>query len=325
MRSIFIWMFVFGWCALSGQIASAKMQERIIYDEERQVWIPAEELEQPLEGVVGQAQELLRDKKYRQAERLLKKYLKETGPGEPYRAQAMLFYADAAFMRSDYGTADKRYNQIISEFPNTREYAISIRRELDIAKVWLGGKKKRVLGILFLSAQDEAIDILSKIEQLAGGYRIAEVALWTKGDYYYRTGQFELAEIAFRRLAKDYKSPRYHKIALNRAAASALASFPGVYFDDTPLLDATQLYNEYLNEFPNEGKREDIPVILEQIKAKRAQKEFETGRFYRRVRQPVAAAYYFRYVAKTYPDTLWAERSKTELERMGFDLEETQS
>jgi outer membrane protein assembly factor BamD (BamD/ComL family) len=320
MRNSYIVVLVLGWCGFLCLDGVGAARERIIFDEEKRVWIPAEELERPLQGTVGQAQELMQRKKIRQAEKILKKYLKEN-PTEPDRPQAMLLYADCAFMRSEYGQADERYKKIINEFPNTREYAISIRRELEIAKVWLGGKKKRVLGIFFLDATDEAIDILSQIEQLAGGYRIAEVALWTKGDYYYRTGQFELAEIAFRRLAKDYKSPRYHKIALNRAAASALASFPGIYFDDTPLLEASQLYNEYLESFPNEGKREDIPTILEQIKLKRAEKEYEIGRFYKRVRQPEAAAYYFRFVIRTWPETLWSQKSRSELERLGFDVE----
>jgi outer membrane protein assembly factor BamD (BamD/ComL family) len=324
MRNVFVAIFIL---VLSGNPLDARSAvyyekpERIIFDEERRVWIPAEELERPLEGVVGQAQELIRERKIRQAERLLKRYLKESTGAEPDRAQAMLLYADAAFIRSDYGEADKRYKRVIAEYPNTREYAISIRRELDIAKVWLAGKKKRVLGILWLSATDEAIDTLSQIEQLAGGYRIAEVALWTKADYYYRTGQFELAEIAFRRLAKEYKSPRYHRIALNRAAASALASFPGTAFDDTPLLEASELYMEYLQSFPTEARREDVPTILEQIKVKRAEKEYQTGRFYRRIHRPEAAAYYFQFVMRTWPGTLWAEQSRSELERMGFEVE----
>jgi len=320
MRNRYIVALILGWCGILSVDGIAAPRERIIFDDEKRVWIPAEELEKPLQGVVGQAQELMQQRKIRQAENLLKKYLK-LNPDAPDRAEAMLLYADCAFIRSEYGQADERYKKIISEFPNTREFAISIRRELEIAKVWLAGKKKRTLGIFFLDASDEAIDTLSQIEQLAGGYRIAEVALWTKADYYYRTGQFELAEIAFRRLAKDYKSPRYHKIALNRAASSALASFPGIYFDDTPLLEASQLYNEYLESFPNEGKREDIPGILEDIKLKRAEKEFEIGRFYKRIRKPEAAAYYFRYVIRTWPDTLWSEKSRTELERLGFDVD----
>ncbi|MFA5864796.1 MAG: outer membrane protein assembly factor BamD [Phycisphaerae bacterium] len=321
MRKMLIVILVLGGCELAVLDAYSQGRERIIYDESKQGWIPAEELERPLRGMVGEAQELMRQGKARAAEKILKKYIKETTSAEPDRAQAMLLYADAAFMRGEYGQADKRYKQVINDFPNTREFAISIRRELDIAKTWLGGKKKRVLGILFLDASDEALDILSQIEQLAGGYRIAEVSLWTKGEYYFKSGQFELAEISYRRLAKDYKSPRYRRIALSRASASAMASFPGIYFDDTPLLEAGELYNEYLENFPNEAKREDVPTILEQIRVKRAEKEFEVGRFYRHIHKPVAAEYYFRYVMKTWPDTLWAQQSRTELARMGFSVE----
>jgi len=301
--------------------ASAQSQERYIYEEQQKTWVPAEELEKPLTGITAQAAELMQQGKLRQAEKILKTYLKTSEPGDPERAPAMLLYADAAFMRGEYGQADLRYKNVINEFPNTREFAISIRRELDIAKAWLAGKKKRTLGILFLDATDEALDILSQIEQLAGGYRIAEVALWTKGEYFYKTGQFELAEIAFRRLAKEYKSPRYHQAAMYRSAASALASFPGVYFDDTPLLEAHELYTEYMESFPNEARREDIPTILEQIRLKRAEKEFLIAKFYARIRKPQAAAYYYRYVIRTWADTLWAEKSRAELQRLGFDVE----
>jgi len=302
-------------------VSRAQSNERIIFDEEDQKWIPVEETKVPAEGVVGQAKALLQAGKYRQAEKLLKPYLKTATGAESDRAQALLMYADAAFLRASYGKADTRYRNVINEFPNTGEYAISLRREFDIARTWLAGKKKRVLGIFFLNASEEALDILSLIEQLAGGFRIAEVALWTKADYYFRTGQFELAEIAFRRLAKEYKSPRYHRIAMYRAAGSALASFPGIAFDDTPLLDATQLYTEYLQSFPNEARRENVSNILEDIKLKRAEKEYWTGRFYGRTRRPVAAAYYYRFVIRTWPGTLWADRSRVELERMGFEVE----
>ena len=253
MRMTFIGIFVLAALTVGAPAARSQSRERIIWDEQKQAWIPAEELERPLQGSVGEAQDLLRQGRNREAEKILKAYFKQSVGNEPDRAEAMLLYANAAFLRGDYTQADKRYKQVISEYPNTREYAISIRRELDIAKAWLAGKKRKVAGFLFLNGEDEALEILSQIEQLAGGYRIAEVALWTKGEYYFHTGQFELAEIAYRRLAKDYKSPRYHKIALYRAAGSAIAAFPGIAFDDTPLLEARELYTEYLDKFPQRG------------------------------------------------------------------------
>lgn len=297
-----------------------EVKEKLIFDPSKNAWVSGSDsdlTEAPLGGTLGEAQELISNGKIRKAERQLKKYLKGN-PNDADRRAAMLLYADCAFDRGRYSKADKRYKDLINEFPNTKEYAIALTRELKIAKAWLGGKKQRVLVVFRLGAEDEALDILSMIEQLGAGYRIAEVALRVKADYFFETGQFELAQMAYRRLAKEYRSRRYKERAMYRCASSALASFPGVAFDETPLIEARELYNEYLDNFPNEPESKDIEVILDQIKDKRAHKQFDVGRFYVRINKPEAAAYYFRYVARHWPKTLWASRSKSELERLGF-------
>jgi len=299
----------------------AQQQERYIFDQNTHKWLPAEQIEKPYECMLGQAQELISQQKYRKAERILKKFLKQQLDDKDRRA-AMLLYADCAFLRGKYSKAHKRYHQIINMYPNTREFAIALRRELDIARAWLAGKKRRVLGIFWMGAEDEALDILSMIEQNGAGHRIAEVALREKADYFFRTGQFELAELAFRRLAKEYRSKRYRQYAMYRSAASALASFPGVAFDDTPLIEAAELYKEYLENFPSDSKKPEIKTILEQIRDRRAHKDFEIGKFYEKIRRAEAAAYYFRVVIRNWPDTLWAQRARVELERLGFDVDD---
>ena len=308
-----------GWASL---MCEAQTAERYIFDDDTQEWVSGETVDVPLEGVAGEARGMIDAGQYRQAEKMLKEYLKETSTQEEGRAAAMLVYADSAFIRDEYGLADERYRQLIHEYPNTREFAVALRREFEIAKAWLEGKKKRVLGVLFLNAADEALEILSLIEQLAGGFRIAEVALWTQADYYYQTGQFELAEIAYRRLAQNYHSPRYNKAAMYWSSASAMATFPGIAYDETPLLDAHELYTQYRDKYPQQAQREDIPVLLEQINLKRSQKEYETGRFYCRIRKPEAAAYYFRYVIRNWPETLFAQQAELELGKMGKAVEE---
>jgi outer membrane protein assembly factor BamD (BamD/ComL family) len=322
MAKIYSMILIIAVCSWASLRCEAQEGERYIYDDDTQKWVSGEAVDAPLEGVAGEAQQMIEAGQYRQAEKMLKEYLKNTATQEEGRAAAMLVYADSAFARDEYGIADERYHKLINEYPNTKEFAIALRRELDIANAWLAGKKKRVLGVLFLNASDEAIEILSMIEQLAGGFRIAEVALWTKADYYYQTGQFELAEMSYRRLAQNYNSPRYNKAAMYWSSASAMAAFPGIAFDDTPLLDAHELYSQYLDKYPQQAQREDIPVILEQIRLKRAQKEYETGRFYKRIRKPDAAAYYFRYVIRTWPDTLFADQATLELQRMGRSIEQ---
>lgn len=292
---------------------------RYIFDDASGQWITAEQAHRAPEGVLGQAQERMDAGKGRAAEKILKKYLKHN-PDAPDRAAALMLYGDCAFVGQRYWRAHKRYQRVLDEYPDSDEFAPALRRQLDIARAWLEGKKRRFAGVFKISMHDEAVDTLMQIEQLGAGHRIAEVAVRTAADFYYRTGQFELAQMQYRRLVDEYHSKRYAKLAMFRSAASALALFPGVAFDDTGLLEASELYNDYLDRFPEDARQEGVDTILKDIAAKRAEKEFAIGRFYVRTREPGSAAYYFRYVIATWPETLWAERAKLQLERMGFDV-----
>jgi len=292
--------------------------DRYIFDDQTQQWTAADQPVNRPQGPLGQARELIDAAEYRKAEMVLSKYI-EANDDTQDRAAAMLLYADCAFMRGRYYKANGRYQRVIEEYPQTDQFAISLRRQLDIAGAWLEGRKRRLVGIIPVRADGEALDLLGHIEQMGTGHRIAEVAVRMMADYYFRTGQYELAELHYRRLIKDYHSAKYTKMAMSRTAASALAMFPGVSFDQTPLLEAKELYTEYLERFPGHAKKEGVQTILADIDRKRAEKEYQVGRFYVRIGKPQAAAYYFNYVLKTWPDTIWADRAGEELDRLGFE------
>jgi len=315
MRTGLVW-FILGVVLIWVVPEATGRGDRYIFDDQTQQWVPAEQAEKKPEGAVGYAQELINKGKHRKAEKVLKGYI-ESNEDASDRAAAMLMYADCAFMRGRYYKAHERYQRVIDQYPGTDEFAMALRRELDIARAWLDGTKRRVLAVFRVEACDEAIDVLGQIEELGVGHRIAEVALVVKADYYFRTGEFELAELHYRRLAKDMQSQRYMKMAMFRSASSALGRFPGIWFDDTGLLEAEQLYSEYLDRFPEDARKDDVQAMLKNIAEKRAEKEYQIGRFYVRIDRPEAAARYFRYVVETWPDTLWAQLSGSQIQSLG--------
>ncbi len=298
-------------------VGTVRAAERLIFDEESSRWIDRKEIDKPASGPLAVPKTLYKDARFAKAQSWLKKYLKGS-PDDATRPDAMVLYADCAFALGKYFKANERYQRVIDEYPHTLQFAIALRRQLDIAKAWLDGRKRRIW-FFKLSAEDEGLDLLSRVEQLGAGHRIAEVALRATADYYYRTGQFDLAQFAYGRLITDYGSRRYTRSSMARAAASALAAFPGVKFDGSALLEAKELYGAYMERFPDEAKREDIRTILKQIALKRAEKEFEVGRFYVHIRKPMAAAHYFNYVMATWPETLWADRARGQMLRLGFE------
>ena len=300
-----------------GSAAAQQYQERYIFDQEGGQWREEEQLAGPSEGIIGQVRELLGQNKGRAAEKLIKKYRKGDPQADDW-AELMLLYGDCRLVRGDYYRAHRRYGRVLDKFVGTREYAQAILRELTVAEAFLAGNKRRIWGIFRVSAVDEGLEILTQVEQLGMGYRVAEVALHKKAQYYYRTGQFDLAQISYARLAREYSQGKYKCRAMFRSAQSALASFPGVRFDDTPLLDARERFLQYEQSCAGDSQRQDVELLVNQINGKQAEKEFEVARFYRRVGKANAAVFYYKYVVDTWAETLWAQRARVELLELGY-------
>ena len=149
---------------------------------------------------------------------------------------------------------------MIKEYPNTRQFALALRRELEIAKAWLAGKKKRVLKMLKLNAADEALDILSMIEQLAGWIPDCRSSALDQGGLFLPRPVNSSWRNRISEIGGKLQLPRYQKAAMYGASASALAAFPGVPFDDSSLLDAQELYTLCLRKYPNDSKKTRCPA-----------------------------------------------------------------
>ncbi|MEE8169783.1 MAG: outer membrane protein assembly factor BamD, partial [Phycisphaerae bacterium] len=134
---------------------------------------------------------------------------------------------------------------------------------------------------------------------------------------HYQQGEFDEAEVSYARLARDFPRGRFDRLARLRSADSALANFPGVRFDDSSLLEAEARYQSYAAEYPEAAERQGVPERMMRIQESRAKKEYNIGQYYERTDSPRAAIYYYRYVAKTWPDTSWAVQSRHRLEVLG--------
>ncbi|MCZ6815995.1 MAG: outer membrane protein assembly factor BamD, partial [Planctomycetota bacterium] len=147
-------------------------------------------------------------------------------------------------------------------------------------------------------------------------------ALRIKADYHFNAGEFEEAELAYARLARDYPRGQYHRVAMRRSGESALARFPGVEFDDADLLEAEVYFQDFLRRYPTYAADAQVPQTLARIKESRAQKDYTIGRYYERIGKIDAAAYYFRVILEKWPATTWAVKANQRLIALGAIEEE---
>ncbi len=311
---------------------SESYAERSEFDPEAGEWIY---IAPPIPGTEDGDLELARSTlargEYKTARKMFKQWFKDFP--ESNRWQEALFYAadteysaeNAKPRDGDLMKAYRWYEELIEGWAGTELANRAMRRELLIAEMFLFKKRKQRVwgGVLWLSATDEALIMLDRIiDEWAPNTDIAERALRIKADYHFNAGEFEEAELAYARLARDYPRGQYHRVAMRRSGESALARFPGVEFDDADLLEAEVYFQDFLRRYPTYAADAQVPQTLARIKESRAQKDYTIGRYYERIGKIDAAAYYFRVILEKWPATTWAVKANQRLIALGAIEEE---
>jgi len=305
----------------AGSALAEDIQERarqLEYDPETGEWV---EREPPEPGTPTGDYQLARRafarEDYRKAHRRIKKWLKTYGAEEPLYPEALLFRAEVEIARRDYYKAHKHLREFRSEFGQTELADRAAEFQFVIAEVFLSGVKRKFWGLRILSGTDTALDILDELSASQEGTTMAEQAIKTKADFYFGRGDFSLAELEYARLAQEYPRGRYLRYAQRRSADAALASFPGVEFDDAALIEAEERFTQYLAQYPGLAEQEGIGQILQQIRSQRAAKEYSIGRYYEKTKHVEAAVFYYRSTSENWSDTIAAAQARDRLARLG--------
>ncbi len=318
------------WCSWpAGALAQEREQysERLEFDAQTGEWI---ERPPPIPGTdagdLALARTLLARGEYKLARKAFEKWF-ETYPDSTLWPEAQFYAAETEIAAEEAepksGDLMQAYEWLESLLEGWRGHALSdraIRREIIIAEMLLfKNRKQRVFkGLLWLSGEEEALQMLDRVVDFwVPATPTAEHALRLKADYHFLNGEFEEAELAYARLMREFPRGKHHKLAMLRSGRSALARFPGVHFDEADLLEAEVYFKDFERQYPQDAAADQVPQVLDSITEKRAEKEFTVGRFYERIDELDAAAYYYRWVVEHYPQTTWSQSARERLVAIG--------
>jgi outer membrane assembly lipoprotein YfiO len=240
----------------------------------------------------------------------------DTHKGSALRDRALYLVAQALFQYGDRIRSFYYLDELMDEFPSSPLFYAALQKQYDIADAYLRGYKQRFLWIPMFTAEDEAVEMLYRIQQRSPGSPLAEKALRRTADWYYASSDFDLAADAYAAYVRAYpRSPDIARIRL-RQAFSSLAQFRGVRFDATPLIDARAQLVDLAAAYPNLAEQENLISIVERIDNTFAAKIFTTADYFQRTGELRGAAYNYRFLIKTYPDSPEAAEARRRLDKM---------
>jgi outer membrane assembly lipoprotein YfiO len=265
--------------------------------------------------VLDRADRLLAARRHGAAHSLVLNWLKRNRSASD-RDRGLFLLAESYYQYGDRLKAFYQLDELLDLHPDSKLFYPALEKQYEIADRYLRGYKRRLFGLPLLGAEDEAIDMLFRIQERVPGSPMAERALLRTADYYYHKGQYELAADAYAFYARAFpRSPVIPRVKL-RQAFSALAQFRGRYYDVTPLIDARAQLEGLQAAFPEMAEQEGIAPIVKRIDASMADKLYWTGNFYRRTNDYRGAAYMFRYLISRYPDSPEAAKAQQRLDQL---------
>jgi outer membrane assembly lipoprotein YfiO len=263
---------------------------------------------QPVENpTLDRAERLFQQKRAGDAESLIVEWVKSHRTA-PDRDRGLSLLAQSYYQQGDRLRAFYQLDELLVTYPESKYYYPALERQYQIADDFLRGAKRKFLGLYIIPATDEAIEMLYRIQERSPGSALAERAMLRTADYYYNTGQFDLAADVYTAYLRSYpRSPEVPRVSLRRAF-SAYAQFHGVRFDSTPLIEARAQFEDIKIRFPDMAAEENVQRFIDAINDTLARKLLETADFYRRTGHPGAAVYTYREVVQVYPNT-WEART----------------
>jgi outer membrane protein assembly factor BamD len=218
----------------------------------------------------------------------------------------------------DYRAAHKTYQKLLNDYPGSEYGERALKADFTVGEQYLAGQKRKALwGLLRVKDREAGVKIMDDMVSNYADTPYAELAQMSKADYFFARGDFETAEQEYQTFVTQFPNSGWRTRALLQSARAALASFPGIKFDDAGLLQAEERYNQFQRTAPEAAQQHAVPVILNDITAKRAEKSFEIGRFYDKSRRFKAAAYYYRATIRQWPETPAAAQAESRLADIG--------
>lgn len=251
--------------------------------------------------------------------------------GSPWGMKSLYYLGEIKFQKGDFVGAHQKFEELAKEYPGTNYMDRVVRREYEIAQTWLahaaGTNPDQVLpwrsrfwgGLPVFDTGGHAVAALEQVRLNDPKGPLADDALITIAEYYYKKGDYELAAEYFDQLNTDpdlAKSPLLQK-ALLGSIDSKLKGYIGPEYDVTGLEQARESALRTMQLFPERQMstdgNSDLHKTLDLIADQEAERAYSVGSYYRRAGRVISAEYYFGMIVHKWPKSEWAAKAREQL------------
>jgi len=207
-------------------------------------------------AVMDKARQLLARERAGEAEELLTAWIENPEKSNSrWRPEALYLRGNAHLAQEDEVEALYDYEKVAKNYPGSEVFPLVLQQELEIARMYLGGLRKKTLGLRIDSGLPYAEEIVLRINERLPGSTLAETALLELADHYYKARDLPMAAETYDVFLSLYPRSAHRSKALQRRAFANIAQYKGPRHDASGLADAKYQIEDFQREFPLDAER----------------------------------------------------------------------
>ncbi len=272
-------------------------------------------------GELHLARQALAQQRYGDARRRMDTWLKKH-KGDPLEPEAYLVRGDSLLLQKEYYKSLYDYEYICRMFPGSEAFMIALEREFEVAQLFASGVRRKLWGVRWMRAYEEAEELFIRIQERAPGSKLAERAARALADHYYARRKMELAATMYDIYLKNHPNAGDSAEAMQRLVFSHLATFKGPAFDVSGLEEANGWLNILRTRYPAEAQQMRAEALQRRIEEARAEKMLVDADFYLRRKDEVSAKFMLDRLIRRHSSTLAAQRAYEAMKERGWVADE---
>ncbi|REJ66897.1 MAG: outer membrane protein assembly factor BamD [Planctomycetota bacterium] len=250
---------------------------------------------------------------------------KSRWPNSPLEEDAMFMIGECYFFTDRYPKAFDAYEELLAKYKRSRHLEKAVAREFAIGQFWLQLYDKNPTSIFSANFTDKTRPTRDTLGNARRAFlrvrlndptgKLADDSLMATAGSHFRYGEWNDAAYHYTVLVREYPDSPHQYDAHLLGIQSNLRSYQGPDYDAGPLEEAELLLKQATRQFPHKHgqDRERLLLVEAQIRAARAERDYQMAEFFVAKGFIDAARQYHRDILVEYPNTPIAARVRTRL------------
>ena len=237
-------------------------------------------------------------------------------------AQDVLFYlAVSYFELEDYEKANEYFSSYLKKQMTPKFFEEAFMYKFKIAEKYRTGTKKAILGLKWVPARQEALDLYEEIISTLPNHELTAQSLFAKAELLAKGRDYKESIETYQKLIQQFPK---HFLAIRSYVEIGrvyLIQSQKEYANQDFLELATINLQRISASFPSDEAISEVEDMLLSMQEIYARDLYKIALFYHRKNKPNAAYLYYKRILTTYPATLTAKKAEKKMADLHLSAE----